>query len=78
MPQITIQKIQEPCIGSDTSHFQWFSQPESAGFLSQLKDLEGSVLFLPVTHFSGFCQKNNIFMIRIKTQKVLENWGNIF
>ena len=37
-----------------------------------------SLLFLFVTHFTDFSDKNKICMIRIKTHKVLRNLGNAF
>ena len=46
------QKIEEPCTGSGTSHFQWFNQPKSrTGF--QWSNL----LFFSVTSFSDLFDK---------------------
>ena len=50
------QKIQEPCIGSGTSNFQWFCLEESVtGFPSYT--LQRFNLFLSVTCFSDLCDK---------------------
>ena len=59
-----------------------FSMTQSAGIKNwvphYINRLQGfSVLFLSVTRFSDLCD-NKICMIRIKTQNVLHNLGNIF
>ena len=36
-----------------------------------------SPLFLSLICFSDFCNNKKIFVRRIKTQKVLQNWGSV-
>ena len=75
----TWQKIQEPCIGSGTSHFQWFNQRESrTAFPNWIIDFKGSIFYFFLNTFFWLLWLNKISMIRIKTQKVLHKWGNIF
>ena len=68
------QKIQEPGIGSGTSHFQWFNQQASRTWFPVNKlTLKFQLLIsFRITHFFWFVQQNKICMIRIKTRKVLK------
>ena len=52
------------------------NQDPASGLITSLQRF--SLLFLSVTCFSDLCDKMKICMTKIKTQKVLPNWGNIF
>ena len=78
MPQKMVQKIQEP-------HRIWhksFSVIQLAGiknwFPQSISRLQGFTLVSSCNTFFWFLQQNKMLLIRIKTQKVLQNWGNIF
>ena len=56
--QKTIQKIQEPCIGSSRSHFQWFNQRNQELFSQSINTFQRiHLLFLCLTRFSDFGDK---------------------
>ena len=70
---------------SRTTHRIWhksFSVIQSAGiknwFPQSIIRLQGFTLVSSCNWFFWFLWQNKMFMIRIKMQKVLQNWGNIF
>ena len=55
-----------------SKYFQWFNQRESrTGFLSQQIGFKGLVIYF-CNKFSWFLQQNKICVIRIRTQRVLQ------
>ena len=65
-------KIQEPQSMIQSAGIKnWFPQSINRLYMFNL-------LFLSVTRFFWFLPWNKMYMIKIKTGKVLQNWGNIF